>query len=75
MWLDKNHKSSGVWLRLQEGTIKVFSMEGVEVALLWWIDGQKERYDESFWLQKVHAAWGWTLVKDHREKAQDLIRT
>ena len=79
-WLDKNHiKSAGVWLRLAKKgseTKSVSYSEGVEVALCYgWIDGQKERYDESSWLQKFtprgkQSIWS----KINREKAQALIK-
>ena len=78
-WLDKNHsKSSGVWLRIAKKGSEIESVsyaEGVEVALCHgWIDGQKEKYDESSWLQKFtprgkKSIWS----KINREKAQELI--
>ena len=79
-WLDKNHtKSSGVWLRLAKKGSEIKSLsynEGVEVALCYgWIDGQKERFDESSWLQKFtprgkQSIWS----KINRDKAQVLIK-
>jgi uncharacterized protein YdeI (YjbR/CyaY-like superfamily) len=79
-WLDTNHtKSSGVWLRLAKRASAIKSVsysEGVEVALCYgWIDGQKESYDESSWLQKFtprsdRSIWS----KINREKAQELIK-
>jgi uncharacterized protein YdeI (YjbR/CyaY-like superfamily) len=78
-WLDKNHsKSSGVWLRIAKKGSEIESVsyaEGVEVALCHgWIDGQKEKYDESSWLQKFtprgkKSIWS----KINREKAQELV--
>ena len=80
-WLDKNHtKSSGVWLRLAKKASEIKSVsysEALEIALCYgWIDGQKERYDESSWLQKftprgVRSIWS----KINREKAQVLIKS
>jgi len=80
-WLDKNHKkSSGVWLRIAKKGSDIESVsygEAVEVALCYgWIDGQKERYDESSWLQRftprgVRSIWS----KINREKAQELIKS
>jgi uncharacterized protein YdeI (YjbR/CyaY-like superfamily) len=80
-WLEKNHtKSSGVWLRLAKKGSEVKSLsyvEGVEVALCYgWIDGQKESYDDSSWLQKftprgARSIWS----KINREKAQELIKS
>ncbi len=79
-WLDTNHtKSSGVWLRLAKRASAIKSVsysEGVEAALCYgWIDGQKESYDESSWLQKFtprsdRSIWS----KINREKAQELIK-
>ena len=78
-WLAKNHtKSSGVWLRLAKKGSEIESLsysEAVEGALCYgWIDGQKERFDESSWLQKftprgVRSIWS----KINREKALALI--
>ena len=80
-WLEKNHtESSGVWLRLAKKGSEIQSVaysEGIEVALCYgWIDGQKERYDDSSWLQKftprgARSIWS----KINREKAQELIKS
>ena len=80
-WLDKNHaRSSGVWVRISKkgSAIKSISYsEGVEAALCYgWIDGQKERCDESSWLQKftprgARSIWS----KINREKAEELIKS
>ena len=80
-WLEKNHtKSPGVWLRLAKKGSELKSVsyvEGVEVALCYgWIDGQKESYDDSSWLQKftprgARSIWS----KINREKAQELIKS
>jgi uncharacterized protein YdeI (YjbR/CyaY-like superfamily) len=56
-WLDANHgRSRGVWLKVAKPSAGVASVgyaEALEAALLFgWIDGQKRRYDEHFWLQK-----------------------
>ena len=80
-WLEKNHtKSSGIWLRIAKKGSEIKSLsysEGVEVALCYgWIDGQKESYDHSSWLQKftprgTRSIWS----KINREKAQLLIKS
>ena len=56
-WLDANHgRSRGVWLKIAKpraGVASVGYSEALEAALLFgWIDGQKQKYDEHFWLQK-----------------------
>jgi uncharacterized protein YdeI (YjbR/CyaY-like superfamily) len=56
-WLEKNHdRSRGVWLKLAKvtaGTSSVSYAEALETALLFgWIDGQKQKLDDVFWLQK-----------------------
>jgi uncharacterized protein YdeI (YjbR/CyaY-like superfamily) len=56
-WLEKNHaKSAGVWLQLAKKASEIASVtyqEALEIALCYgWIDGQKNSYDETFWLQK-----------------------
>jgi len=80
-WLDEHHASSaGVWLRLAKKTSDLQSLsyaEALDVALCYgWIDGQKNSYDESSWLQKftprgARSIWS----KINREKAQQLIES
>ena len=78
-WLRKNHAtSSGVWLRIaKKGAIvrSVSYLQAVDAALCFgWIDGQKKRDDESYWLQRFtprseKSIWS----KINREKAIRLI--
>ena len=78
-WLKKNHaKSTGVWLRLAKknsGVASVSYDEAIEAALCFgWIDGQKGKYDEATWLQKMtprgpRSIWS----KINRDKAEALI--
>src|SRR5215471_12549261 len=78
-WLDKNHdKSPGLWLRIAKkdsGIKSVSYMEAIDVALCYgWIDGKKDKYDESSWLQRFtqrgpKSIWS----KINREKAAKLI--
>ena len=78
-WLARNHaKSPGVWLKLAKKESDVKSVtygEALEAALCYgWIDGQKQAFDESFWLQKLtprgpRSIWS----KINREKAEALI--
>ncbi len=56
-WLAENHASSaGVWLKLSKGSTAEASLsydQALDVALCYgWIDGQKNRFDDTSWLQK-----------------------
>jgi uncharacterized protein YdeI (YjbR/CyaY-like superfamily) len=56
-WLVKNYnKSNGVWLMFAKKNADkqtVTYSEALNVALCYgWIDGQKKRYDEQYWMQK-----------------------
>lgn len=56
-WLAKNHDTSnGVWLmhaKKNADKPTVSYAEALDVALCYgWIDGQKNAYDEQYWLQK-----------------------
>lgn len=56
-WLEKNHDSSpGVWLKIAKkgsGVETVSYPEALDAALCYgWIDGQKGRFDERFWVQR-----------------------
>jgi uncharacterized protein YdeI (YjbR/CyaY-like superfamily) len=56
-WLAKQHdKSAGVWLKLAKkdsGIASVTYDEALDVALCYgWIDGQKNGFDDKYWLQK-----------------------
>ncbi len=56
-WLDAHHgRSRGVWMKIAKpgaGVASVSYADALETALLFgWIDGQKQRLDERFWLQK-----------------------
>ncbi len=80
-WLASCHQSSsGVWLKIAKkvsGSASVTYAEAIEVALVWgWIDGQKEKFDEAWWLQKFtprgpRSMWS----KINRDKAIALIET
>ncbi len=80
-WLDKNHAHSpGVWLQIAKkagGVKSVSYAEALEVALCYgWIDGQKQGFDETMWLQKFtprgpRSIWS----KINREKAEELIKS
>jgi uncharacterized protein YdeI (YjbR/CyaY-like superfamily) len=78
-WLAKYFDSAdGVWLKLAKKSAKLQSVnysEALEVALCYgWIDGQKQSYDDKFWLQKFtprgpKSIWS----KINRNKAMELI--
>ncbi|MFB6319622.1 YdeI family protein [Saccharicrinis sp. FJH54] len=56
-WLAEHHKtSSGIWLRIfkvKSGLPTVSYAEALDAALCYgWIDGQKNTFDASSWLQK-----------------------
>ena len=78
-WLAKQHdKSAGVWLKLSKkdsGIPSVTYNEALEVALCYgWIDGQKNSFDEKYFLQKFtprgpKSIWS----KINTEKVEKLI--
>jgi uncharacterized protein YdeI (YjbR/CyaY-like superfamily) len=56
-WLDAHHaEAAGVWLQIAkkgQGVTSASYAEALEVALCYgWIDGQKQRFDERFYLQR-----------------------
>jgi len=78
-WLAAEHGSSaGVWLKVARkdgGAVSVSYADALDVALCHgWIDGQKDRLDERFWLQRFtprapRSRWS----KRNRERAEALI--
>ena len=78
-WLAAHHASSrGVWLKIAKKGVSPDSItyaQAIEVALGWgWIDGQKGKLDEAWWLQrftprKAKSPWS----KINRAKAEALI--
>ena len=78
-WLDVHHTGSpGVLLLIaKKGSVRqtVSYTEALEVAMCYgWIDGQKQRHDDSAWLQKftprgTRSIWS----KLNRERAEALI--
>lgn len=78
-WLELNHEvSAGAWLKIAkkgapEPTLSY--AEAVEAALTFgWIDGQKDRLDDHYWLQRFTPRTRrspWSQV--NREKADRLI--
>ncbi len=78
-WLDERHAvSGGVWLAIPKkgtGEAGVSYPEALEVALCYgWIDGQKGKLDDRFWLQRFtprRPRSVWSRV--NRDKALALI--
>lgn len=78
-WLAENHpKSNGVWLKIAKkgkGVTSVNYAEALDMAICYgWIDGQKQRFDDQFFLQKFtprrpRSLWS----KINREKVENLI--
>jgi uncharacterized protein YdeI (YjbR/CyaY-like superfamily) len=79
-WLDSHHASApGIWMKIAKkgaGPGTVSYPEALEVAICFgWIDGQKARLDERYWLQRFTprrrgARWS----KINADKAEELIR-
>src|SRR5689334_10059551 len=80
-WLSEHHdQSRGLWLKIAKqgtGRASVSYAEAIEVALVYgWIDGQKAKLDECFFLQKFtprgqESRWS----KINRDKATALIES
>jgi len=78
-WLEENHtESQGLWLKIakkESGHSSVSYAEALNVALCFgWIDGQKGKFDDAYWLQKFtprRAKSIWSQV--NREKVDGLI--
>jgi uncharacterized protein YdeI (YjbR/CyaY-like superfamily) len=78
-WLQSNQAgSSGVWLKIAKqgsGQATVSYPQALEVAICFgWIDGQKRRFDDAFWLQRFTPRGPrskWSQV--NRQKAGELI--
>lgn len=78
-WLASRHDSSlGVWVKIAKkvsGQASITYAEALDVALAWgWIDGQKGKFDEAWWLQKFTPRGSRSMwSKINREKAIALI--
>ena len=79
VWLDEHHTdSAGVWLAIPKkgaGEAGISYADALDVALCYgWIDGQKGKLDERFWLQRFTPRRSrsiWSRV--NRDKALALI--
>jgi len=76
-WLAVNHRQSdGIWLRFfkkDSGEASITYAEALDQALCFgWIDGQKQRHDDSSWLQRFtrrRAKSGWSKINtQHAER-------
>lgn len=79
-WLAANHRQSdGIWLRIlkkNSGESPVTYAEALDEALCYgWIDGQKQRHDDSSWLQRFtrrRPKSGWSKI--NTQHAERLIK-
>ena len=80
-WLREHHAAfDGLWIKIAKkatGIDTVTHAEALEVALCYgWIDGQRDRFDESWFLQRFtprRARSRWSQV--NRAKAIELIKS
>ncbi len=79
-WLEAHHNKTpeGLWLKLAKkdsGHVSVSYAEALDEALCFgWIDGQKNKFDDQFWLQKFtprRRSSPWSRI--NRDKALTLI--
>jgi uncharacterized protein YdeI (YjbR/CyaY-like superfamily) len=77
-WLEANHSSAGVWMKIAKkssGIESVTHPEALEAALCHgWIDGQRKRLDDEFFLQKFTPRTPrspWSRI--NRDKAERLV--
>lgn len=78
-WLAEHHAASdGLWLKIAKkgsGIESVTYAEALDIALCYgWIDGQKGRFDDAYWLQRFtprrpRSKWS----KINRGKAEEFI--
>ncbi len=79
-WLATNHrKSEGIWLRIfkkDSGEPSITYAEALVEALCYgWIDGQKQRHDDTSWLQRFtprRPKSGWSRINtQHAERLME----
>ena len=78
VWLERNHGTAGIWLKLAKkgaGVPSVSYQEAVDSALCYgWIDGQAKSLDDRYYLQRFTPRTrtsNWT--RTNREKAEAFI--
>lgn len=78
-WLEEHHTTApGLWLKLakkESGHASITYAEALDVALCFgWIDGQKNKFDDEYWLQKFTPRRSKSLWSQiNREKVAVLI--
>jgi uncharacterized protein YdeI (YjbR/CyaY-like superfamily) len=77
-WLDKNHgQPAGAWLKIAKkntGAVSASYGEALDVALCYgWIDGQVQKYDEKYYIQKFTRRAKSIWSKKNTQKAEALI--
>jgi uncharacterized protein YdeI (YjbR/CyaY-like superfamily) len=77
-WLEENESATGVWMKIAKkasGIESITHPDALEIALCHgWIDGQRKRLDDEFFLQKFTprtARSPWSRI--NREKAERLV--
>jgi uncharacterized protein YdeI (YjbR/CyaY-like superfamily) len=77
-WLEANESATGVWMKIAKkasGIESITHPDALEIALCHgWIDGQRKRLDDEFFLQKFTprtARSRWSRI--NREKAERLV--
>ncbi|AOP33730.1 bacteriocin-protection protein [Leptospira tipperaryensis] len=79
-WLKKNHSEAApIWIKFAKKESKIVSLtyaEALDVALCYgWIDSQKQKFDDSFWLQKFSVRGPKSIwSKINQEKTKALIK-
>lgn len=78
-WIEAHIADAGLWLKIAKkgsGVVTISYAQGLEVALCYgWIDGQKQAYDDRFFLQRFtprRAKSIWSKV--NVEKVAELIQ-
>lgn len=80
-WLEENHKQTqGIWLKLAKKSLGKKSItyeDALEEALCYgWIDGQKQTYNNEYWLQKFSPRGSKSIwSKVNVAKAEALIKS
>ena len=76
-WLEANHESPGVWIKVAKkgsGIESVTTVEALEIALCFgWIDSRREAFDEDYFLQRYtprQPRGRWSRI--NREKVERL---
>jgi len=80
-WLEENHKQTqGIWLKLAKkssGKTSISYADALEEALCYgWIDGQKQTYNNEYWLQRFSPRGSKSIwSKVNVAKAEVLIKS